>query len=114
MRRLLEPVRGPQVQPGAAPAGALPVEWSVFAAPVAELAGFTEEQAREAAEHKADRTDPDRIQMPKRFAIYLVNPEQTRYILTSVTPREGGHARSPKEHAMHPELLSAAGRRAPP
>jgi hypothetical protein len=50
---------------------------------------------------------PIRLKKPKRFTIYLVSLEETRYILTSVTSREGGHACSPKEYAMHPELLFA-------
>ena len=59
MRRLLEPYEARKSDPALRPPGALPVEWSVFAVPHGELAGFIEQQAREAAEHKADpRTDP--------------------------------------------------------
>jgi predicted transcriptional regulator len=61
IRGLLEPYEARKSNPALRPPGALPVEWSVFAAPVSELAGFIEQQAREAAEHKADpSTDPDR------------------------------------------------------
>jgi hypothetical protein len=38
--------------PALRPPGALPVEWSVFQAPIAELAALAEEQAREAASRK--------------------------------------------------------------
>jgi len=59
IRRLLEPYEARKSNPALRPPGALPVEWSVFAAPVSELAGFVEPQAREAAEHKTDpRADP--------------------------------------------------------
>jgi len=54
MRCLLEPYEARKSDPGLRPAGALPVEWTVFAAPVAELADLTEAQAREAAEDHAD------------------------------------------------------------
>jgi Helix-turn-helix domain len=53
IRRLLEPYEGRKSDPALRPPGALPVEWTVFAAPVPELAGFAEAQAREAAERKA-------------------------------------------------------------
>jgi hypothetical protein len=49
MRRLLEPYEGRKSDPALRPPGALPVEWTVFAAPVPELAGFAEAQARAAA-----------------------------------------------------------------
>ena len=54
MRRLLEPYEGRKSSPALRPPGALPVEWTVFNAPVAELAGFIEAQARDAAEHEDD------------------------------------------------------------
>ncbi len=52
MRRLLEPYEGRKSNPALRPPGALPVEWTVFAAPIAELAGLTETQARQPAEQK--------------------------------------------------------------
>ena len=59
MRRLLEPYEGRKSDPALRPPGALPVEWTVFAAPVPELAGFAEAQAREVARHPAERSrDP--------------------------------------------------------
>jgi hypothetical protein len=54
MRHLLKPYEGRKSDPALRPAGALPVEWSIFAAPVPELAEFTEAQARAAAKHKDD------------------------------------------------------------
>jgi hypothetical protein len=57
MRRLLEPYEARKSNPALRPPGALPVEWSVFATPVGELAEFIERQAREAAEH-GDDPDP--------------------------------------------------------
>ena len=54
MRRLLEKYEGRKSNPALRPAGALPVEWTIFAAPVPELAAFTEAQAREAAGQKSD------------------------------------------------------------
>jgi hypothetical protein len=57
IRRLLEPYEARKSNPALRPAGALPVEWSVFATPVSELAEFIEQQAREAAEH-GDDPDP--------------------------------------------------------
>jgi hypothetical protein len=59
MRRLLEPYEARKSNPAARPPGALPVEWTIFAAPAAELAEFTEAQAREAAKRK-DGQEPDR------------------------------------------------------
>jgi hypothetical protein len=53
IRRLLEPYERRKSDPALRPPGALPVEWTVFAAPVPELTGFVEAQAREAAERKA-------------------------------------------------------------
>jgi DNA-binding transcriptional ArsR family regulator len=55
MRRLLEPYEGRKSDPALRPPGALPVEWTVFAAPVPELAGFTEAQAREVARQSAEQ-----------------------------------------------------------
>jgi hypothetical protein len=54
MRRLLEKYEPRKSNPALRPPGALPVEWTVFAAPVPELAGFAEAQAREAAGRPAD------------------------------------------------------------
>ena len=54
MRRLLEQYEGRKSNPALRPAGALPVEWTVFAAPVPELAEFAEAQAREAQAREAD------------------------------------------------------------
>jgi DNA-binding transcriptional ArsR family regulator len=54
MRRLLEPYEARTSNPALRPPGALPVEWTVFNAPVPELAGFAEAQAREAAQPKDD------------------------------------------------------------
>jgi hypothetical protein len=48
MRRLLEPYEGRKSNSALRPPGALPVEWTVFAAPVLELVEFAEAQAREA------------------------------------------------------------------
>ena len=53
MRRLLEKYESRKSNPALRPPGALPVEWTVFVAPVAELAEFTEAQARAAAERRA-------------------------------------------------------------
>ena len=53
MRQLLEKYEARKSDPALRPSGALPVEWTVFAAPVPELAGFAEAQAREAAERTA-------------------------------------------------------------
>lgn len=50
--RRYEPRRA---DPSLRPPGALPVEWSVFTAPITELAGLTEEQAREAAGRQDDK-----------------------------------------------------------
>jgi len=59
IRRLLEPYEGRKSDPALRPPGALPVEWTVFAAPVPELAGFTEAQAREVARQPAEQSrDP--------------------------------------------------------
>jgi hypothetical protein len=52
MRRLLEQYESRKSNPGLRPPGALPMEWTVFAALVPELADFTEAQARAAAEHE--------------------------------------------------------------
>jgi helix-turn-helix protein len=57
MRHLLKQYEGRKSNPALRPAGALPVEWSVFAAPVAEFAEFAAAQARAAAKHD---DDPDR------------------------------------------------------
>jgi hypothetical protein len=54
MRRLLEPYEARKSNPALRPPGALPVEWSVFAVAVAELAEFIEQQARTTAGHKDD------------------------------------------------------------
>ena len=54
MRRLLEPYEARKSSPALRPPGALPVEWSVFYAPVAELAGLVEAQARAGAECEDD------------------------------------------------------------
>jgi predicted transcriptional regulator len=54
MRRLLEPYEGRKSDPALRPPGALPVEWTVFAAPVPELTEFAEAQARAAAEREDD------------------------------------------------------------
>jgi hypothetical protein len=54
MRRLLEKYESRKSNPALRPPGALPVEWTVFAAPVPELAAFAEAQAREAAVRTAD------------------------------------------------------------
>jgi predicted transcriptional regulator len=54
MRRLLEKYESRKSSPGLRPPGALPVEWTVFVAPVAELAEFTEAQARAAAERERE------------------------------------------------------------
>ena len=51
---MLEQYEDRKSNPALRPAGALPVEWSVFAAPVAELAQLAEAQARDAAGHQAD------------------------------------------------------------
>ncbi len=60
MRRLLEPYEGRKSDPALRPPGSLPVEWAVFAAPVPELVGFAEAQAREAARQQAGQGhDPD-------------------------------------------------------
>jgi hypothetical protein len=53
MRHLLKHYEDRKSNPALRPAGALPVEWSVFAAPVAEFAQLAEAQAREAAERPA-------------------------------------------------------------
>ena len=53
MRRLLEQYEGRKSNPALRPAGALPVEWTVFAAPVPEIAEFAEAQAREAQAREA-------------------------------------------------------------
>ena len=58
MRRLLEKYEGRKSNPALRPAGALPVEWTIFAAPVPELAAFTEAQAREAREAAGQESDP--------------------------------------------------------
>ena len=50
MRELIKQYEPRRSDPLLRPAGALPVEWTVFAAPVAELAETGQEQAREAAE----------------------------------------------------------------
>jgi hypothetical protein len=57
MRRLLGKYEGRKSDPALRPPGALPVEWTVFAAPVPELAEFAAAQARAAAKHT---DDPDR------------------------------------------------------
>ncbi len=44
--------------PSLRPPGALPVEWSIFSSPIAELAELTREQARQAADDQA-RPDED-------------------------------------------------------
>jgi hypothetical protein len=49
MRGLLEKYEPRKSDPALRPPGALPVEWTVFAAPVPELTEFTEAQARAAA-----------------------------------------------------------------
>jgi Helix-turn-helix domain len=49
MRRLLEKYESRKSDPALRPPGALPVEWTVFAAPVPELAEFAEAQARATA-----------------------------------------------------------------
>jgi hypothetical protein len=54
MRRLLEKYEARKSNPALRPPGALPVEWTIFAAPVAELAAFAEAQARAAAGHEND------------------------------------------------------------
>jgi predicted transcriptional regulator len=54
MRHMLKQYEDRKSNPALRPAGALPVEWSVFAAPVAELAQLAEAQARDAAGHQAD------------------------------------------------------------
>jgi len=54
MRRLLEKYESRKSNPALRPPGALPVEWTVFAAPVPELAEYTEAQARAAAKRKDD------------------------------------------------------------
>jgi hypothetical protein len=58
MRRLLEKYEARKSSPALRPPGALPVEWTIFTAPIPELAGFAEAQAREAAEQGSD-TDPN-------------------------------------------------------
>jgi hypothetical protein len=60
MRRLLEHYEPRKSDPALRPPGALPVEWTVFNAPVAELVEFAEAQEREAAERRGDPgQDPD-------------------------------------------------------
>ena len=54
MRGLLKKYESRKSDPALRPPGALPVEWTVFAAPVSELAEFTEAQARVAAKRKDD------------------------------------------------------------
>jgi hypothetical protein len=54
MRRLLEKYEARKSNPALRPPGALPVEWSIFNAPVTELAEFTEAQARAVAERTDD------------------------------------------------------------
>jgi hypothetical protein len=58
MRRLLEKYEARKSNPALRPPGTLPVEWTVFNAPIAELVEFTEAQARAAAEQGGD-ADPD-------------------------------------------------------
>ncbi len=58
MRHLLEKYESRKFNPALRPPGALPVEWTVFNAPVPELVEFTEAQARAAAERKDDQ-EPD-------------------------------------------------------
>jgi hypothetical protein len=58
MRHLLEKYESRKSNPALRPPGALPVEWTVFNAPVPELVEFTEAQARAAAERKDDQ-EPD-------------------------------------------------------
>jgi hypothetical protein len=50
MRDLLKQYEPRRSDPSLRPAGALPVEWTIFAAPVAELIETVQAQAREAAE----------------------------------------------------------------
>lgn len=57
MRHLLEKYESRKSNPALRPPGALPVEWTVFNAPVPELVEFTEAQARKAAERK-DNQEP--------------------------------------------------------
>jgi hypothetical protein len=59
MRRLLEPYEGRKSNPALRPPGALPVEWTIFNAPIPELAGFAEAQAREAAKQKSAEHEND-------------------------------------------------------
>ncbi len=54
MRRLLEKYESRKSNPELRPPGALPVEWTVFNAPVYELVEFTQAQARAAAEGTDD------------------------------------------------------------
>jgi hypothetical protein len=54
MRHLLEKYESRKSNPALRPPGALPVEWTVFNAPVPELVEFTEAQARAAAERQDD------------------------------------------------------------
>jgi hypothetical protein len=50
MRNLLTPYEPRKSDPSLRPAGALPVEWTIFDAPVAELVETVQAQAQEAAE----------------------------------------------------------------
>ena len=106
MRRLLETVRVAQVRPGAAARRAR-CRWSGRSSPPRSPSSPHSPRRRPATAAERTAGPRPRLDKPERFAIYLDQLEETRYILTSVTVPEGGHARSPKEHAMHPELLSA-------
>ncbi len=61
MRHMLKQYEDRKSHPALRPAGALPVEWTIFAAPVPELAGLAEAQAREAQAREAagHQADPD-------------------------------------------------------
>jgi len=59
IRDLIKEYEPRRVNPALRPPGAVPVEWSIFDAPIAELAGFAEAQAREAAEQRARREPGD-------------------------------------------------------
>jgi hypothetical protein len=57
MRRLLEKYEPRKSDPALRPPGALPVEWTVFNAPVAELVEFAEAQEREAQTREAQERE---------------------------------------------------------
>jgi hypothetical protein len=66
IRALIREYEPRKDDPSLRPPGALPVEWSIFYAPVAELAGVAEAQARAAAERRANQGVADQAQADPR------------------------------------------------